>query len=110
MAHVVARLQSNSLVRSPVRSLAGVPCAFHDNDVTLVRMCMWPAHHAGWKSIDDQIKPWLRRIAFEHRRLHAKLVPLCGRPRQLVEILAEEGSARKPSEFCLSIARGRRLR
>src|SRR5262249_60687730 len=96
--------------RSTVRALAVVPGAFNDYDVTLVRMRVRPAHHAGRKSIDDQIKPGLRRIAFENRRLHAKLVPFCGRPRQLVEILAKKWPARKTSEFRLPIARGRCLR
>src|SRR5262245_26631184 len=90
MPHEVARLQWNRLLRPEDLALVRVPRAPQHDDVALVGVIVRAAHHTRGKVIDRQVVAWLRRIAFDDRRLNAERVSLCGPPRQLVELDSHE--------------------
>ena len=110
MTHVLAGLEPDFLRRLPrLGSLAGVPRALDHDAVPLVRVRVRPAHHARRKSIDREIEARLRRVAFEDRGLHAKLVVLGRVPLELVDVEPDEFARRERAELGLPIrARARR--
>src|SRR5713226_2560789 len=102
VTHVLAGLQSNFLGGLPCPGpLTREPRPLDHDAMPLVGMRMRPAHDSRGKPVDREIEAGLRRVALEHRGLHAELVVLGRRPLELVDIEPDELARRKRPELRL---------